>query len=60
MILIEHSEIDRFQQRQLREHSPKFQAMVPLLNNILGHNGAQEAFRKEAAELDFRFADPIQ
>ena len=32
--MIEQAELDRLQQRQLREHSPKLQAMVRLLNNI--------------------------
>ena len=32
--LIEQAELDRLQQRQLREHSPELQAMVRLLNNM--------------------------
>ena len=33
-VLIEQAELDRLQQRQLREHSPEFQAMVRLLSNM--------------------------
>ena len=33
-VLIEQAELDRLQQRQLREHSSELQAMVRLLNNI--------------------------
>ena len=33
-VLIEQAELDRLQQRQLREHSPDLQAMVRLLNNM--------------------------
>ena len=33
-VLIEQAELDRLQQHQLREHSPKLQLMVPLLINI--------------------------
>ena len=33
-VLIEQAELDRLQQRQLREHSPELQAMVRLLNNM--------------------------
>ena len=33
-VLIEQAELDRLQQRQLREHSPKLQAMVCILNNM--------------------------
>ena len=33
-VLIEQDELDRLQQRQLREHSPELQAMVRLLNNM--------------------------
>ena len=33
-VLIEQAELDRLQQRQLREHSPEVQAMVRLLDNI--------------------------
>ena len=33
-VLIEQAELDRLQQRQLREHLPEFQAMVRLLNNM--------------------------
>ena len=32
--MIEQAELDRLQQRQLREHSPELQAMVRLLNNM--------------------------
>ena len=32
--MIEQAELDRLQQRQLREHSPELQVMVRLLNNI--------------------------
>ena len=32
--LIEQDELDCFQQRQLREHSPEIQAIVRLLNNM--------------------------
>ena len=34
-VLIEQAELDRLQQRQLREYSPKFQAMVRLLTNMM-------------------------
>ena len=34
-VLIEQAEIDRVQQRQLREYSPELQAMVRLLNNMI-------------------------
>ena len=33
-ILIEQAELDRLQQRQLRDYSPKLQAMGRLLNDI--------------------------
>ena len=33
-VLIKQAELDRLQQRQLREHSPELQAMVRLFNNI--------------------------
>ena len=33
-VLIEQAELDRLQQRQLREYSPELQAMVRLLNNM--------------------------
>ena len=33
-VLINQAELDRFQQRQLRENSPEFQAIVRLLNNM--------------------------
>ena len=33
-VLIKQAELDRLQQRQLREHSPELNAMVRLLNNI--------------------------
>ena len=33
-VLIEQAELDRLQQRQLREHSPELQAMVRFLNNM--------------------------
>ena len=33
-VLIEQAELDRLQQRQLREYSPKLQAIVRLLNNM--------------------------
>ena len=32
--MIEQAELDRLQQRQLREHSPELQAMVRLLKNM--------------------------
>ena len=34
-VLIEQAELDRLQQRQLREYSPELQAMVRLLNNMM-------------------------
>ena len=34
-VLIEQTELDRLQQRQLREHKPKLHAMVRLLNNMM-------------------------
>ena len=34
-VLIEQAELDRLQQRQLREHSPELQAMMRLLNNMM-------------------------
>ena len=33
-VLIVQAELDRLQQRQIREHSPELQAMVRLLNNM--------------------------
>ena len=33
-VLIEQVELDRIQQRQLTEHSPEYQAMESLLNNM--------------------------
>ena len=33
-ILIEQAELDRLQQRQLRDYSPELQTMGRLLNNI--------------------------
>ena len=33
-ILIEQAELDRLQQRQLRDYSPELQAMARLLNDI--------------------------
>ena len=33
-VLIEQAELNRLQQRQLREYSPELQAMVHLLNNM--------------------------
>ena len=33
-VLKEQAELDRLQQRQIREHSPELQAMVRLLNNM--------------------------
>ena len=33
-VLIEQAELDRLQQRQLRENSPELQALVRHLNNI--------------------------
>ena len=32
--MIEQAELDRLQQRQIREHSPELQAMARLLNNM--------------------------
>ena len=34
-VLIEQAELDRLQQRQLREYSPELQAMVRLLYNMM-------------------------
>ena len=34
-VLIEQAELDRLQQRQLREYSPELQAMVRFLNNMM-------------------------
>ena len=34
-VLIEQAELDRLQQRQLREYLPELQAMVRLLNNMM-------------------------
>ena len=34
-VLIEQAELDRLQQRQLREYSPELQAMVRLLSNMI-------------------------
>ena len=34
-VFIEQAELDRLQQRQLREYSPELQAMVRLLNNMM-------------------------
>ena len=34
-VLIEQAELDRLQQRQLREYSPELQAMVRLLTNMM-------------------------
>ena len=34
-VLIEQTELDRLQQRQLREYSPELQAMVRLINNMM-------------------------
>ena len=34
-VLIEQAELDRLQQRQLREYSPELHAMVRLLNNMM-------------------------
>ena len=34
-VLIEQGELDRLQQRQLREYSPELQAVVRLLNNMI-------------------------
>ena len=34
-VLIEQAELDRLQQRQLREYLPYLQAMVRLLNNMM-------------------------
>ena len=34
-LLIEQAELDRLQQRKLREYSPELQTMVRLLNNIM-------------------------
>ena len=34
-VLIDQAELDRLQQRQLREYSPELQAMVRLLNNMM-------------------------
>ena len=33
-VLIEQAELDRLQQRQLREHSPELQAIMRFLNNM--------------------------
>ena len=33
-VLIEQAELDRLQQRQLYEHSPNFQAIVRIVNNM--------------------------
>ena len=33
--LIEQAELDRLQQRQLREYSPQLQAIIRLLNNMM-------------------------
>ena len=33
-VVIDQAELDRFQQRQIREHSPELQAMARLLNNM--------------------------
>ena len=34
IVLIEQAELDRFQQRQLREHSAELQAIMRLVNNM--------------------------
>ena len=33
-VMIEQAELDRLQQRQIREHSPELQVMARLLNNM--------------------------
>ena len=46
-VLIEQAEIDRLQQRQLREYSPKLQAMVRLLNNMMDITANKKLNAKE-------------
>ena len=64
-VLIEQAELDRLQQRQLREHLPKLKAKLDwsptcaFPKQYEGHHGGQETYRRGAVKLDFRFANSI-
>ena len=50
-VLIEQAELDRLKQRQLREHSPKLQAMVRILNNMRDITANKKLIAKEWLNL---------
>ena len=59
-VLIEQAELDRRQQRQIREHSPELQAMAHLLNNMTDIMEKKNTYRRRAVNLDLWHADPIR
>ena len=59
-ILIKKAELDRLQQRQLRDYSPELQAIRRLLNDIRDKTASNKAIRRGADEYDLWPADSIR
>ena len=57
-VLIEQAELNRHQQRQLREQSPKLQAIVRFLNNMRDIT-VNKKHSRGAVKLDIWFANSI-
>ena len=59
IVFIKHAELDRLQQRQLREHLFQLQAMVHFLNNMRDITANMKHWRG-AIKLDLRLANLIR